>query len=407
MPFNPFGGGKLVTNLKLGAGLVNQGGIGNVPGNQLQGAWPSVKPNNVYRVRAGPDGEQQIQVGYDCPWSIHHAWMEWMLGYATTLPVPKQAGGGAGVLVAGFPFGGAALQNNLPQYYLSRAIPYACPVTGKEHLYCIHVEGSDPKGIVLPDPNVFEHDALGNIGNPPVADLWPMFVEQNTNADGILPCVATFSALEYEVRTDTEINQLNGQTQAGEMDRYVSVEPRAALQSLPLPGSSLFFSNQQSPWLGGGTVAKATDSAVGAQIPANALNLLLPTDELLYTWHQVPDQPYLAISNCMGSVNAANFDGARGRFTYPAGTVLCQAPLRRKRYRHTTGRWYWDITYSLLYRPQGWNYFPTAQGNFLLASSSVDGNNNPTGKTIYGTADFTQLFVAPTPLAANAAFPGG
>ncbi len=412
MGFNPFAGGKIEQIVPLGANaLVNQGGIGLVKGNQLQQVFPDVKPNGLYRVRAGEDGEQQIQVGYNVPWSQHHAWMEWMLGYATTLPVPKQAGGGDGELLPGFPFGGAVLQNNVTEYYLSRAIPYACPVTGKEHLYCTHIEGNDPKGIVLADPNVFMHDAFGNVAKDAngvgIPDLWPMFVEQGTNDDGILPCVATFSALDYEVRTDLETSVLNQQTQAGEMERYVSVEPRAALQSLPLPSGQLFFSNQLSPSQGGGVVAKDNDGSVGAAIPTNALNLLLPTDELLYTWHEVPDQPYAAIQACMGYINAAAFDGARGRFTYPAGTLLCQAPLRRKRYRHLTGRWYWTITYSLLFRPQGWNYLPSAHGNFLLVSSAVDANNNPVGRLLYPSADFTQLFVVPAPLAPVAGFPGG
>ncbi len=419
--FNPFAGGKVVINQLLnGGGLVNQGGIGIAPGNNLRQAFPNVRCVPPFRSRAGNDSDQQLQVGYDVPWSQAVAWEQWMLGYSSTLAVFNAnpgggdgaivlQGGGVGAPIGGQFGGGGAIQNNPgvqpvapAQWFLSRAIPYQCKVIGREHLYCSNVECSDVAGAWQSDPGVFEHDAFGAVqagpGGQALTEEWIRFYENGTNKDGVAHYVATFTPRDYEIRYDAELaaNQPN----QGELERYVSKTPRSAIQSLPLPAGTYKFAQQLSP-----VTPNALLVATGP-IAANAAFQLLPTDELVYTWHEVPDEPVVAIANCQGAVNAAAFDGARGRPSYPTGTLLCQAPLERKRYRHCTGRWYWRITYSLLYRPQGHNYFPNGLGGFqyVTATGNIGGAND---LTIYPSADFNQLFVAPPPLAPTVGWPGG
>lgn len=416
--FNPFAGGKIVVNPVLGGNnLVNQGGIGIQAGNSLQQAFSNIQPTWPYRERFGPDGEQQLQMGYVVPWSIRKAWVDFMLGYSTTLALPVANGAGLNILNGGFnlfgsfsqapptPPGGTLQQENASGqnlYYLSRQPPYQCPALGYEHLYCSSVEVTADKEGIFADPAIVSHDALGNVdvngvgGNIP--DIWPKFQDTKSNADALLHYVATFTPRPYEVRSDGETAAITTAGGAGEMERYVEKQTRAAIINLPLPAGAYKFAPLLSAYnpLNGGQDGNNPLSTSAAAI-------LLPTDELVYIWNEVPDEPTTAIASCVGFVNSQPFDGARGRQTYPAGSLLCQAPLERKRYRHTTGRWFWRITYSLLYRPQGHNFFPNSQGAFQLVTS--DGTVG--GKPVYPSIDLNQLFVAPAPLTPNLGFRGG
>jgi hypothetical protein len=400
MPFNPNAGAKIANNPAIGARLMNQGGIGIQPGNVLAQAWPQVKMFDLYRLSVNADGEQNLTVGYEVPWAVHVAWEWWMLGYSTTLPLPQalQQGGGGGQ--GGQGQGGGQLQNNQVQYYLSRVPPYQCPE--RPHLYCSQLEVVEAQGAISSDPNMAARDAIGNVLNDgngnPLNDEWLRYFATDGRAtDGMLKYQARFTPRPYEVRSDSEVAALNAVNNQGELERYVERQPRSAVQSLPLPADGPKFAPQLSPAnQGDGVMQKGT-------VPASAAFLLIPTEELLFCWMEIPDDPAANIASVVGCVNANDFDGARGYPVRKAGTLLCQAPLSRVRYRHVTGRWYWRVHYSFLFRATGHQYLPNNHGNMQLVT--YDGNVN--GKPLYPSADFSLLFVPPAPLAPNAQFPGG
>jgi hypothetical protein len=411
--FNPFGGGRIVTLNPLG-GLLNQGAVGIQTGNSLQQAFGDViKWCDPYREKMsglGATDNNTIQVGAHVPWKIRTAWRNWMLGSSTTR-LFNMPGGGDGVtilqggginigaqgnvLVAGgvgvpgqfIPQPGfqppvvVPAPPPVPSYYITRACPYQCPDIGNETFYCTAVDLDTPAGAqgfdIIP-----EHDAVGNITGP--GDKWINFSDSGS-AQNPYTCkyLVTFSQLPYEVRSDAEIQQTT--CNAPEMERYLERQPRGAVQSLPLPSNVLpIFTNQISPFQGGGVYNDISGKIVGQGIPTSGAYILSQTEELLYIWEQVPDPPWNAIAACIGKTNAATFDGARGWPSFTAGTVMFNGPLEKKRYRHASGRWYWRITYSFLWRPQGVNYFPVADGTYLLVTFN--------GSPIYPSADFTTLF---------------
>jgi hypothetical protein len=283
-----------------------------------------------------------------------------------------------------------------PTYYLTRACPYQCPDIGNETFYCTSVDLDTPDGAMGQD-RVYEHDVEGNRTGGP--DAWINFYDSGS-ARNPLVCkyVVTFSQLPFDVRSDLEIQQ--SQCNAPEMERYLERAPRGAIQSLPLPTNVLpIFTNQISPFQGGGVYNDPSGKIVGQSIPTSGAYILSLVEEMPYIWEQVPDPPWAAIAACEGCVNAATFDGARGWFSFTTGTVMCNAPLEKKRYRHASGRWYWRITYSFTWKPQGWNYFPVADGTYLAVTFN--------GKPLYPSADFTTLFQPGPPTAYSLAWKGG
>jgi hypothetical protein len=118
---------------------------------------------------------------------------------------------------------------------------------------------------------------------------------------------------------------------------------------------------------------------------------------LRYTWHDVPDRPLATYSYVLGKVNADPFDGFGGAPTYPAGTLLCQ-PWETVRKVSATGRVTWDITFNFMLRPQGWNKFLTAYGDFYGATFTTNASGDANGDKVYPTADFNLLFKVPVPV---------
>jgi len=156
-----------------------------------------------------------------------------------------------------------------------------------------------------------------------------------------------YKALTYEVRTDREVlSGLPGSTL--ELNRYVTREKTYNARALPIPRGHLKYI--EAPW-------------VGEPVPETGLQLIMPTASMKYVWHDVPDEPRVAILACVGKVNDAVFDGAKGWPEYAAETLLCLPP-ETKRYRTPVGRIAWRVTYNFLYQPETWNRFPTASGAF-------------------------------------------
>src|SRR5207253_327103 len=96
-----------------------------------------------------------------------------------------------------------------------------------------------------------------------------------------------------------------------------------------------------------------------------------------------------AIDAATGKTNQDPFDGAKGWPLYGAGTLLMQPP-RKVRYRHTSGRIYWRITYSFLMRPETHNKMSAADGQFYAIGYGGDAS-----KPLYPGADFKALFKPP------------
>jgi hypothetical protein len=170
--------------------------------------------------------------------------------------------------------------------------------------------------------------------------------------DGAARIKVTFRKPPYEILTDAELALLN--PPITEAKRYVTREKAWAIQALPLAkvvGQQLLFT--AGPY-------------AGLVIPEAGV-LLQGTQQLVYTWHQVPDVPETAHRACLGRVNASQFDPVYGRPAYPPGTLLCQAP-KVERKEMVTGRVAWEITYRFDYRPQGWNFFPGPDLNYYPAA---------------------------------------
>lgn len=203
--------------------------------------------------------------------------------------------------------------------------------------------------------------------------------------DGLARFRVTYRPLPYEVRTDRQMAQADWLSK-GELERYVQREVNYSLKAFQVPAGQLKF--YEGPF-------------VGTAVPAPG-SIPFGIQELLYTWHDVPDVPENAIADCEGKVNANAFDGAFGAPTYPAQTLLCQAPKKFRIPRNVRGRVTWRIVYSFLYQPFGWNKFPGGTGgnNFGFygatiggAAPAADGSN-----LIYKLADFASLFTQPVPI---------
>lgn len=310
-----------------------------------------------YREKFNRAGDQEVLATFDVPWSGRKQWIDFMLGYSTSLQLPGQ------------------------NPTITRTIPFQVPVPTYEHLFATEVESTQLAGTLAPAAFLC-HKGNGAIqlaadGNA-VWTPWLAIADPSTGGDGLIRYGVRFRSYPYEILDDATAAataQANGTT--AELCRYVERHPKGAVQALPLPTGQVKYVN--------GPFANQA-------IPDNAAYLLLPTEEWLYVWHEVPDLPLVAMANATGGVNQAPFDGAPGWRAFPAGTLLCQAP-QRERYRTSNGRIYWRITYAFLYRPQGHNFLPASDGNFYQVG--FGGNANA---PLYPSVDFNALFQPPAPV---------
>ena len=364
-------------------------GQGGVVDHSSLGSFPYVEEIDGYRESWRSDGAQQVTRRFKVRWGGRKSFVDYMLGWSTTL-----GGGGSVTLTNGPPppeVGGSGntLQSSPPATTpaLSRQIPDQVPEDGFRHLYCSEVNMVGGKGIIGNNPNVQVFladgsqalDANGNaVTKPMIAYFDPV-----TKTDGWAFYECVYTPRPYEVRTDDEMGQLQGGK--GELERYVEFSRENALQAQPLPQKAGYGLYWQDGFF------------KGQLIPDNAAFIYLHTQTLLYTWHEVPDEPRDSIRACVGTVSSADFDGARGRMSYPAGTLLCQAPPKVERYRHPNGRVYWRVVYSELFRPTGWNFLPDASGVYNPVAFGTSAQPLG-GAPLYPTADHAQLFAPPSPV---------
>ncbi len=198
--------------------------------------------------------------------------------------------------------------------------------------------------------------------------------------DGVAKLRVTYRPKPYIVRNDAQ----NAAWESGELGRYVERRPTYAIQGVGLGNVSRSGPNQLK------FVASAPPGVAGQLIPEAGI-LIVPTAAWSYIWYDVPFYPSQAISNCMGRVNAATFDGIAGFPAFPAGTLLCQAPDIQQG-RNACGSPSFTIYWKLDYREQGWNVFPAGDGKFWPATWG-GGDPLPDGSNlVFKSADFNQLF---------------
>jgi hypothetical protein len=418
--FNPNIGGPIV-NVPMGqqnflvtqpAGF-NMGGIG-YSGAKLANLPPfeEVGTFGGYKERWSSDGAHEVVRLFKTPWKTRKFFVDQMLGYSYSYVPPPIAG----------------QQPASPS--LIRVIPDQVPEVGYQHLYASDIELVEAAGAWTVDSQIFATNdglpddilnpvlvaggggapggpVIGANGRPVPAPM--IFYFDNTRGGqspgGVVTYKVTYRPRMYEVRDEAGMAALPAGNQ-GELERYVEFERQSSIQGITIPQAppaGLYFTN--------GPAGNENKNYGGSLVPQNAAFIYLQTQALTYTWHEVPDEPRDSILSLVGRTNADTFDGARGRQSYPAGTLLCQPPVVKK-YRHPNGRYYWRMQVTLLFRQffndllpntvLGWNALPAADGrfwpvNFFTANPGQNVVMN-SGLSIYPPGDFNQLFVPPTPV---------
>lgn len=300
-----------------------------------------------YREHFRPD-DSTIERVFEGPWGLRPQFIQWALGYSDSLPDP----------------------NNPERGILKREIP----VMDAEFpwLYATDYELVEGHGAWV--NNYFQaKDCEGRTILENGQPVWfPKigYLAKDTTLDRLTAKVKlTFSARDFEVRSDARNAVFSG----GELNRYLTRDRTYSMEAIPLPRGEIVF----------------TEGPFASQpIPENSGRLLLPRQQLRYTWHDVPDEPVEAIENCVGRVNSHTFDGVRGARSYPPKTLLCLPPQNVRIPRTPTGRVAWRIVYLFLFQPQGWDKWPAADGRFYRANRDV-----------FEPVGFQQLFTVPTPVA--------
>jgi len=165
----------------------------------------------------------------------------------------------------------------------------------------------------------------------------------------------TYKAVPYNIYGGTQPNEL-------EADRYIIRRTNYAIESLTIPGQGLKFTD-------------------GTKINEQ-MTILMPTQEITYTWVMTPKVPYSAINNCIGKVNQGVFDNR-----YEAETLLMVAPDIEPYWHPAQEVVVWNITYKWIYRATEWNKFYRRSTNQFEPVVGVASGTKP-----YETADFNTLF---------------
>src|SRR5262249_38423256 len=147
---------------------------------------------------------------WDVPWSYRKAWVDWTLGYSTTL----------------------IGQNGNP--FLTRSIPAQVPVPGYQHLYAAEVESTQLAGVMKPAGFV-AYNGDGSL-NPTAWAPWLAYQDPSTGKDGLIRYAVRYRPRPYEILDDAAVAAI-ANTQ-GELERFVEWVPKGAVQALPLPTGS-------------------------------------------------------------------------------------------------------------------------------------------------------------------------
>lgn len=172
-----------------------------------------------------------------------------------------------------------------------------------------------------------------------------------TGLDGKAKVVVTYKKMPFDHTQDVGVGEewFHDPT-TSEIFRYCSVKVKSAGENLPIETSAArwFWTNE--------------DGRVVGTAPPQKLNKLLERSHFAITWHMVPRVPKAA-QYLLGTVNEnsivipkRNLFGVSRAVCTP-GTLLYTSPEISDPYTTMGGREVYDVTYHLIYRPQGWNRF--------------------------------------------------
>jgi len=307
----------------------------------------------------------------------------------------------------GFPEIETVFPNGQPARYIQRNIPYVWPDLldndAKPFLFCQSVQ---------------RVEGVGPIGNYPLtgspryrwAKVWLTFAsvpygilhdadprlyrDYNSNDPGGTPYWDT--ATSQNLAPDESTLARYVATGGDPFDRAISI-PTGLMRMVHDPGD-LVAAN-------GGVRAQNVNEP-GPYI-AEAMGMIEPGWDRVYTHHHVPEVPVRTILAAMGTVNEFEFDG------FPAGTLLCLAPKVRP-FNSALGTLIFDIDYRFRYvakirrRDQvnvGHNFFlrRVIRGTTSAPQPDIDyrqitltglANGRPT----YAPFDFRKLFRPDPPI---------
>lgn len=254
-------------------------------------------------------------------------------------------------------------------------------------LYATAVESIEPIGI--------DRSSIPSIVGSP-AELVARTKDENdmfTHAKARVKI--SYEALPYRVMTDADARSLGfGQApDESQMFRYVSRTTQPHAEHLTLPHGAM-------KW--------GADAPVGmAGVPAtNQTGKIVPTVEIVFTWHQVPGLPEQA-NKMIGCVNSvAITDYSPGNYqpkTYAIGTLLFLG-VETKTYRMSTGVFASDVIYrfkhfSALDPATGLPYSPERGHNYFLGFHAGGYGyytlEDAAGNGVYKAVDLRKLFTLP------------
>lgn len=184
----------------------------------------------------------------------------------------------------------------------------------------------------------------------------------NQTGVGFAEYELTYEPLPYEILTDAEQATLDAPLSTNELCRYVVRRYRFSGNAFTLQPGSLFWRDR---------LAAGPADRADARIDSSAVRPF-PSAELTYVWLNVPGIPWDAIQNAIGKVNASETGTAApsGQFDYrpnwqgisvPGGTIngflpgtlLFQGVTDVAPKITAAGQVLYDISYSMLWRPDG------------------------------------------------------
>lgn len=216
----------------------------------------------------------------------------------------------------------------------------------------------------------------------------------------------------YMVLTDAAQNTIwsaNADSANTELHRFVTRDYRFSARNLTLPPNYLYWASDLNT---------TTGALANGAIPiSEGSTKVFPVVNVLMQWHDIPWYPLAAILNCIGKVNAvtstttANPDGnwdyqptldgtnwtKRFHNGFPSGTLLMDGVADLVEHTNASGQWVIDITYSMLYRSTGWNYFFDYKRNGFYKAVTKESIGSPEAswKYLYESASFNSLFQLP------------
>ncbi len=328
------------------------------------------------------DEDASASILFSVPWTARKPWVDWVLGYALSVPAPARDPGQPPPLSAGVLKRTIPLQHpEFPWLYASKVKLVRGSKAWVQSEYSNPIDGG---GVTIR-----KLDDDGDNELPPLPMISFIDNQGTRHLDGRAIYQVTFRPTKnYEVRTDEEAAQyVVGKPMPPEGSRFVEwilTYSIMAVQIQRYAGNQLFFD-------------EGPDGVKGKQVLEPGVKLFRQY-QLLARWRCVPDVPEAAIANCSGRVNQNPFGGVSGLPVYPAETLLLEEP-RKVRTRGVRGRVQHEIQYRFNIHPEGWNRFPTAQdgGNFYAATIHAPGSNAP-GAKVFQTAPFETLFGVPPPV---------